>query len=108
MDKAEGSTKHGRVVCLDPAELAFRGFVWKLSPVYTDGVFDKSQRLESIVGETVTIRKALETRGGFNRTLTNEPKGTPPRTEESRSDTNLYRPSQAGRTGLPAAEDRRD
>ncbi|WP_141651784.1 hypothetical protein [Pseudomonas fluorescens] len=41
---------------MDPAELAFRGFVWKLSPVYADGVLDKSQRLESIVGETVTIR----------------------------------------------------
>ena len=56
MDKAEGSTKRGRAVCLDPVELAFRGFVWKLSPVYADGVLDKSQRLESIVGEKVTIR----------------------------------------------------
>ncbi|HEY0286346.1 MAG TPA: hypothetical protein VGC62_04965, partial [Pseudomonas sp.] len=45
-----------RVVCLDPAELAFRGFVWKLGLFYADGGFDKSQRLECIVGKTVIIR----------------------------------------------------
>ena len=55
MLKAEGSTKRGRVVCLDPAGSAFRGFVWKLCLVYASGFFDKSQRLESIVGGTVTI-----------------------------------------------------
>lgn len=53
--KAEGSTKRGRVVCLDPAGSAFRGFVWKLCLVYASGVFDKSQILESIVGRTVII-----------------------------------------------------
>lgn len=56
MNKAEGSTKRGRVVCLDPAELAFRGFVWKLSSAYADGVLEKPQRLENIIVETVTIR----------------------------------------------------
>jgi hypothetical protein len=55
MNKAEGSTKRGRVVCVDPTVLAFRGFVWKLSPVYADGIFDKSQRLERIIVEAVTI-----------------------------------------------------
>ena len=53
--KAEGSTKRGRVVCLDPAGSAFRGFVWKLCLVYASGFFDKSQRLESIVVEKVII-----------------------------------------------------
>ena len=52
---AEGFAKHGRVVCLDPVSSVFRGFVWKLGLVYADGVLDKSQRLESIVGKTVTI-----------------------------------------------------
>ena len=56
MLKAEGSTKRGRVVCLDSAGSAFRGFVWKLCLVYGSGFFDKSQRLESIVGGTITIR----------------------------------------------------
>lgn len=44
-----------RVVCLDPEELAFRGFVWKLGLVYADAFLDKSQRWEINVGESVTI-----------------------------------------------------
>lgn len=45
----------GRVVCLDPYELALRGFVWKLGPFYSGGVFDKDQRLKCIIGKTVII-----------------------------------------------------
>lgn len=45
----------GRVVCLDPYELALRGFVWKLGPFYSGGVFDKDQRLKCIIGKMVII-----------------------------------------------------
>jgi hypothetical protein len=55
MNKAEGSTMRGRVVCLDPYELALRGFVWKLGPFYSGGVFDKDQRLKCIIGKMVII-----------------------------------------------------
>ena len=41
MGQAEGSTKRGRVVCLDPVDSAFRGFVWKRVPVYAGWIFDK-------------------------------------------------------------------
>ena len=40
---------------LGPYGFALRRFVWKLCLVYAYGDFDKSQRLESIVGKTVTI-----------------------------------------------------
>ena len=55
MNKAEGSTMRGRVVCLDPYKLALRGFVWKLGPFYSGGVFDKDQRLKCIIGKMVII-----------------------------------------------------
>ena len=64
MNKAEGSTMRGRVVCLDPYELALRGFVWKLGPFYSGGVFDKDQRLKCIIGKTVIIGSRFR-HGGF-------------------------------------------
>ena len=63
MNKAEGSTMRGRVVCLDPYELALRGFVWKLGPFYYGGVFDKDQRLKCIIGKMVIIGTVY--RAGF-------------------------------------------